>query len=262
MSTTGGKLEKFAHDTTLYFKKASGDDTLNLNHTQLRKIESTYAASHGTAENADHLRKIRAHGFGVNKDYYQKSDAADEARKAAIAREDIFGVPAATGIKTAPKTAALSAAAPSEQEPSSTPVLFSSGRSIDSSDNRGASLPGAQKTKVPTQPLEESEYSSSGSDDSESDEGADKTASEDGELSDEETQILRASAGQTAARLEEAQLRRALRESVRDMQEIRRGKRSISPSDSSSTKQKRRRLSNHAPEEEADAENDAMAAAE
>ena len=101
LSTTGVQLTNYEHDTTKFFKLITGDASLHLNHTQMRKIESTAAAEQATAEEADTMRVVRAHSDATSKAWYVKKAAIDSAKKAAVTRSKVLGTPLAAGLKTA-----------------------------------------------------------------------------------------------------------------------------------------------------------------
>jgi hypothetical protein len=100
LSKTGGKLKTYAHDTTKWFKKASGDPELHINHTQLRKIEATTAAETASHDDADAMRVNRSHTDTTSRIFYQKRDAKEAAKKAARARARSLGTALPASLQT------------------------------------------------------------------------------------------------------------------------------------------------------------------
>ena len=98
LSNSGGQLSTFEHDTTKYFQLITGNKDLKINHTQLRKMESTTAAECATESEADAMRVNRAHSDATSKAFYVKKSVVASAEKAAFARSKVFGVSLPTGL--------------------------------------------------------------------------------------------------------------------------------------------------------------------
>ena len=98
LTNKGSQLTSYSHDTTLYFQQATGDRTLQVNHTVLRKMETTAADARGTAAEFNAMRVNRAHSDPTARSHYLKKAAHDTAEQAARAREAVFGTPAASGL--------------------------------------------------------------------------------------------------------------------------------------------------------------------
>jgi hypothetical protein len=98
LSNSGGQLSTFETDTTKYFQAITGIKDLKINHTQLRKMESTTAAECATESEADAMRVNRAHSDTTSKAFYVKKGVVASAEKAAFARSKAFGVSLPTGL--------------------------------------------------------------------------------------------------------------------------------------------------------------------
>jgi hypothetical protein len=98
LSNSGGQLSTFEHDTTKFFQLITGNKDLKINHTQLRKMESTAAAECATESEADAMRVNRAHSDATSKAFYVKKSVVASAEKAAFARSKVFGVSLPTGL--------------------------------------------------------------------------------------------------------------------------------------------------------------------
>ena len=79
-----------------YVQKLTGDPTLNITPTILRKMEATFAADNATTEDRDALRTARAHGDSTSKQYYELQTATTVASKARTARKRVFAAASPT----------------------------------------------------------------------------------------------------------------------------------------------------------------------